>query len=107
MDTKLRYYLRDALLSEGIPNPNLIDEIQARLDFELPKDYVDFMREANGVEGEVGENGWLDLFPIEQLEIHNDDYYKLLMDEIPEYYLIGKDAADTGFAFHKTKHTFH
>ncbi len=29
------------------------------------------------------------------------------MEDIPDYFLIGKDAADTGYAFHKVQGTFH
>ncbi len=64
------------------------------------------MKVSNGVEGEVGTNSWLCLFPIEDLILTNKDY-GLLMAEIPYYFLIGKDAADTGYAFHKVNHTFH
>jgi hypothetical protein len=64
------------------------------------------MKDFNGGEGEVGENSWLLLFPINELREVNKDY-NFLMDDIPDYFLIGKDAADTGYAFHKTNGTFH
>ena len=75
-------------------------------DFKFPNIYVDVMKDFNGGEGEVGENSWLLLFPINELREVNKDY-NFLMDDIPDYFLIGKDAADTGYAFHKTNGTFH
>jgi hypothetical protein len=107
MDNKLKYFLSDGLLADEGAQESIVNEIQSRSEFAFPKDYIEFMKEVNGFEGEIGENSWLDLFAFEELEIHNNDYYELLMEEIPEYYLIGKDSADTGFAFHKEKHTFH
>jgi len=64
------------------------------------------MKVFNGGEGEVGENGWLCLFPVDELlEINKD--YALLLEQIPNYFLFGKDAADTGYAFHLINLTFH
>jgi len=39
----------------------------------LPKDYVEFMKNHNGGEGDVGET-WLILYPLEELQEINDDY---------------------------------
>jgi len=64
------------------------------------------MQEFNGGEGEIGENSWLCLFPIEELASINENY-KILMLQIPDYFLFGKDAADTGYAFHKNKKSIH
>lgn len=46
---------------------------------ELPKEYVEFMKEHNGGEGDTGES-WLVLFPIEELKEINDDYHDFLPD---------------------------
>lgn len=46
---------------------------------ELPKEYVEFMKEHNGGEGDTGES-WLVLFPIEELKGINDDYHDFLPD---------------------------
>ncbi|HLP19471.1 MAG TPA: SMI1/KNR4 family protein [Chitinophagales bacterium] len=109
MDEKLKYYLRETVSPEGFPEgapEELIQSVQKQLDFRLPEEYLDAMRANNGREGEVGEDSWIVLFPIEELiEINHD--YRLLMEQIPDYFLIGKDSADTGYAFHKHNHTFH
>ena len=105
MDNKLIYYLVD-FEKNGFVSEEIVSEILEQVDFLLPKDYVDFMTESNGGEGEIGENSWLCLFPIEELIITNKNY-TLLMEQIPEYFLFGKDAADTGYAFNKPNGTIH
>lgn len=83
-----------------------IDKLQREIDFELPLDYLQFMNHTNGGEGEIGENSWLLLYRANELVEVNKDY-KVLMDQIPDYFLIGKDAADTGYAVHKKNSKFH
>ncbi|WP_025144873.1 SMI1/KNR4 family protein [Pedobacter jeongneungensis] len=80
--------------------------VEEALGTDLPKDYVAVMQEFNGGEGEIGDNSWLELFPVEQLLKINQEYH-LLMEQIPEYFLFGKDAADTGYALHKQNKTYH
>jgi len=106
MDVKARFYLKNVVKNDVGASKNSIEEIQQHIGFELPSDYIDLMKEFNGGEGEIGENGWLCLFPIEDLIVTNKDY-QLLMQHISDYFLFGKDAADTGYSFHKTKQTFH
>ncbi len=106
MNSEIAFYL------PGLTNKDMgatevqIAELENSIDFLLPPDYVEVMKSFNGWEGEVGDSSWLQLFPIEELLEVNKDY-SYLMSEIPNYFLIGKDAADTGFAFHKYDHTFH
>ena len=106
--SKLNEYFNSNDLEKSIEKASeiLIKEIQDQLDFLLPKDYVDVMKDFNGGEGGIGENSWLYLFPLEEL-LEQNHSYKLLMKEIPDYFLFGKDAADTGYAFHKQFHTIH
>ena len=56
--------------------------------------------------GEIGPNDWLLLFSLENIIQVNKDYI-LLMEKIPVLFLIGKDAADTGYAIHKDNLTYH
>lgn len=83
-----------------------VAEFILQFHFKFPKSYVDVIRFINGQEGEIGPDSWLCLFPLEELAQVNCNY-KFLMEEIPDYFLIGKDAADTGYAFHKIHGTFH
>ena len=100
MIDKLNKYMSDFEAVNDLDIDNKIEKAQKQLDFDLPTDYSEVIRKFNGSEGEVGENSWLDLFPINQL-IEINGYYSDLMNQIPDFFLFGKDAADTGFAFHK------
>lgn len=106
MDGKLDFYLDNIVKNQVGASDASINKLQQEADFELPKDYINVMKKYNGGEGEVGENCWLCLFPIEDLITTNKDY-NLLMEQIPDYFLFGKDASDSGFAFHKINKTIH
>ncbi|AFD08097.1 SMI1/KNR4 family protein [Solitalea canadensis] len=105
MNEKINFYLNDIEKNEHRASDELIKTVQDQLDFVQPNDYIDLMKAFDGGEGEIGENSWLCLFPIEELIEINEDY-KILMEQIPDYYLFGKDSADTGFAFHKQELTY-
>lgn len=95
LDEKLNFYLGDIVKNEVGASDASINELQKQEGFEFPQDYINVMREFDGGEGEVGENGWLCLFSIEDL-LATNKVYNLLMEQIPDYFLFGKDAADTG-----------
>ena len=54
----------------------------------LPKDYVEFMKNHNGGEGDVGET-WLILYPLEELQEINDDYK--IEKFLPDHIIIGSN----------------
>jgi len=105
MNNNLNFYFENLLKNDGA-SEYLINQVQKDLDFILPPDYISIIKEFNGGEGEIGNNSWLFLFPIEELLEVNQDYV-LLMEQIPDYFLFGKDAADTGYAFHKVVKSIH
>ena len=73
--------------------------------FTPPDDYIDFMTEFIEGEGPIGENSWLTLWRVDELaEINRSN---IIMEDVPEYFLFGKDAADTGYAFNKSYKTYH
>ena len=49
------------------------EEISEINGVSLPQDYLDFMMEHNGGEGDIGET-WFVLYPLEELEDINNDY---------------------------------
>ena len=102
---KVYYLLSDIEKSEPLPQM-VLDNIISHFNFSLPETYTQVMGYFNGGEGGVGTDSWLCLFPIDELREINEDY-KILMKDIPDYFLFGKDAADTGYAFHKANGTFH
>ncbi len=85
---------------------NEISKLQDYFHNLLPLDYMEILQEFDGGEGEIGENGYLILFSTSEVKSANEDY-SLLMEQIPDYVLIGKDAADTGYAIHKGFGTYH
>jgi hypothetical protein len=106
MKEDINFYFGNIVRNEVGASDASIDALQKLAEFKLPQDYIDLMKGFNGGEGEVGENGWICLFPIEDLLATNKDY-ALLMEQIPNYFLFGKDAADTGYAFYKPNQTIH
>ena len=106
MDERINFYFSNFLKNEVGASDISINELQKLAGFELPQDYINVMKEFNGGEGELGSNGWLCLFPVEDLLKTNNDY-NLVMAQIPDYFLFGKDAADTGYAFNKLDQSFY
>ena len=56
----------------------------------LPKDYVAFMKNHNGGEGDIGET-WLILYPMEELQEINDDYE--IEEFLPGHIIIGSNGS--------------
>ena len=102
---EIQYYIIDLIKDPMTVSEAVVNSLKSRLNFELPYDYLELMRSSREMEGEIGENSWLTLFPLENLIEINTVY--LVMGDIPDYFLIGKDAADTGFAIHKFNKTYH
>ncbi len=108
MNARLVFLLDEFYKSNSGVSEDMIAAIQKDLRFEFPPDYLEVMRDFNGGEGRVGKYGTLILFSLEETTEANVDN-AFVMDQIPDYYLFGKDAADTGFAFykpHKSVHSF-
>jgi len=107
MEPQISIYLQQLLLCEEKLSDTQIRDLQKQFEFSFPQEYIEVLKEYNGGEGEVGNEGWLCLFAAKDLYDVNNTWYKILMDDIPEYFLFGKDAADTGYAFHKYNHSYH
>ena len=57
----------------------------------LPRNYLDFMRQHNGGEGDTGET-WLALYPLEELRDINDDYE--ISEALPGHIIIGGNGGE-------------
>lgn len=66
------------------------ESIESVNGIELSKQYLEFMREHNGGEGDIGE-AWLVLFPLEELEEINYDYE--IEKYLPGHIIIGSDGS--------------
>ena len=56
----------------------------------LPKEYLEFMKNHNGGEGDIG-NTYLVLFPLEELQEINEDY--CLEEYLPNHIIIGNNGS--------------
>jgi hypothetical protein len=77
--------------------PDLIAETHRNLGFELPNDYVDFIKRANGADGPFGKDGYLNLWPVHDLRAKNKGYQ--VDDFAPGLLLFGSDGGGEAFAF--------
>ena len=62
------------------------NDVEKINDVILPKQYINFMKEHNGGEGDIGET-WLLLFPLEELQGMNDAYS--IEEFLPGHIIIG------------------
>ena len=106
MNESVKHIVQPLLLDGEILTVEEVTKLTSQFPFLFPESYLDVIRYINGREGEIGSDSWLCLFPLQELSEVNHDY-AILMDDIPDYFLIGKDAADTGYAFHKFNKTYH
>ena len=98
MNNKIESYLSQLAKIPALNNEEFYDYIN-KLDVSLPNDYIEFMRECNGGEGPIGENGYLILWLINELLENNLDYN--IESFASGFFVFGKDAANTAFAFEK------
>ncbi|MET3876413.1 SMI1/KNR4 family protein [Chitinophaga sp. OAE865] len=106
MNSQTKELLKQVISNAKPVSLNEIEAFEKKQGLIFPNDLKNALVEIHAGKGEVGKNGYLDLFPINELEEMNEAY-EFVMEQIPDYYLFAKDAADTGYAFHKQKHSYH
>jgi hypothetical protein len=74
-----------------------IEQVQSELAVGLPDDYVAFMLRSNGAIGPVGETGYVNLWPINELAELNQEYRA--GEFAPGLLLFGSDGGGEAFAF--------
>lgn len=72
-----------------------IKKIESRFDIKLPEDYITFMQQYNGGEGDVGEN-YLAMYPLNEIIECTEDYE--VEKYIPGLVLIGSNLGGEAFA---------
>jgi hypothetical protein len=77
-----------------------IQTAEQELGSTLPDEYKEFLRKTNGAEGEIGENAYLMLWPVEDIRRLNDAYQ--VATYAPGYLLFGSDGGGEAFAFDLT-----
>src|ERR1051325_5307671 len=74
---------------------DLLIYVEANLHSGLPADYLDFLKFSNGIEGKVGEKGYLILWSAEILPEVNNGYE--VSEWMPGFFIIGSDGGDTAY----------
>lgn len=74
-----------------------IMEVENRIGVKLPIQYKEFMLYSNGAEGELGENSYLVIWPIEEIISLNEAYS--VNQYTPGILYFGSDGGDIAYAF--------
>lgn len=75
----------------------MLDQVQAKLKIIFPKEYIGFMLESNGAEGQVGSNSYLRVWSTEQIVPFNDGY--AVNEFTPGLIYFGTDGGGMAYAF--------
>lgn len=79
------------------------EEIEKVNNVILPEQYIEFMRNHNGGEGDIGET-WFVLFPLEELQEINDDYE--IEEFLPGHIIIGSNGGGELYGIDKDGNYF-
>ena len=66
-------------------------------DIPLPQEYLDFMNDCNGGEGNLGKNAYIQIYPLEELDEVNRDYE--IQEYLPGYFVWGTDLGGMLFGY--------
>lgn len=75
----------------------VLRDIESKLGVSFPAQFADFLLKSNGVEGSIGNNSYLVLWPIEEMISLNDAY--AVNEFAPGLLLIGSDGGGVAYAF--------
>lgn len=76
-----------------------IAEAEKNLNVKFPQEYKDFILKYNGGEGEIGEEGYLVVWSVDDIAQYNEDYDVETYN--PGLVYFGSDGGDMAFAFDK------
>ncbi|MCK4261258.1 MAG: SMI1/KNR4 family protein [Halanaerobiales bacterium] len=85
----------------GVGLSEKIREIEEILKVIFPDEYKEFMLKYNGGEGEIGENNYLVVWPLEELIELNEEY--AVNEFAPGLFLFGSDGGSVAYAFDTRK----
>ena len=98
MHEKIKNLLGDIELNEGASS-GLLKSVELELGISFPDDYVEFMQDSNGIEGAIGEDLYIVIWPIENIVSYNKKY---AVDEFaPGLIIFGSDGGNVAYAFDK------
>ena len=85
-------------LSKASPaSDTAIEELSTKLGYELPPEYVELMRLSNGGDGQVGEQSYLALFPVDQIIPINEA--AAVAEFAPGFLIFGSNGMGVSYAF--------
>ena len=96
MDKNLIKILEGIELNQPTTKERL-EEVERQLEIKFPDQYIYFMLESNGVEGTIGANSYLAIWPIEQIVQLNEEY--AVNEFTPGLVYIGSDGGGMAYAF--------
>jgi hypothetical protein len=76
---------------------NQITEVESQLGKKLPKEYVDFLKVANGGEGFIGAYAYAIFWGVEELASMNNSYE--VEESAPGFLIFGSDGGGEAFGF--------
>ncbi len=98
MDERIKNLLDKAQLN--LPTTReILAEVESKLEIQFPDQYINFMLESNGAEGNVGNNSYLAIWTAEQLVILNEEY--AVNEFTPGLVYFGSDGGGMAYAFDK------
>lgn len=80
------------------PSTQAIDFFLEQIDFDLPKGFLEFFKDANGAEISSDEE-YIHLWALTDMIQLNKNYS--VEDYAPEFFIFGSDGGDTAFAIEK------
>ncbi|UCA61687.1 SMI1/KNR4 family protein [Chryseobacterium rhizoplanae] len=83
-----------------VPSQSLYEKLLKKIDFNIDKEYLDFISKYNGAEGRIGSEQYLSLWDIENI-LSCNPYYEDV-EECLNLFFIGTDGSNYGYAFEKT-----
>lgn len=93
---KLRKLLAAPYTGKGASDDGLT-ALMAELGHTLPPEYLDFMRETNGYNGEVGQKGYVCIWPVEEIAETNRANH--VREWVPGLVLFGANEGGEYYAF--------
>lgn len=87
------------LSKNEIPSQSLYEKLLNKIDFNIDKEYLDFISKYNGAEGEMGTEKYISLWNIENI-LSLNPYYEDV-EECLNLFFFGTDGSNYGYAFDK------
>lgn len=98
MDKNLKNLINKMELNQPTTR-EMLEDIGIKLGIKLPDQYVEFMLESNGAEGNVGTKSYLSIWSAEQIVQLNEEY--AVNEFTPGLVYFGSDGGDMAYAFDK------